>query len=305
MAVPSILVTGGTGLLGLNFGVTLRETHCVTLGIHERTLNMQGVHFKEFSLESVDAILRVLDDVRPDYVIHAAGLTSVELCEEKPDLAHHVNVELAENVAIACARRGVKLVHISTDHLFSGDAQFVTEDESVKPINSYARTKAEAEKRVGNACPDALIIRSNFFGWGTTYRQSFTDTLIGTLRKNQPIRLFDDIYYTPTLIESLIEAIQKLILCDARGIFNVVVNERISKYDFGLHVASIFGCNEKLIQRVSIGEMSKLVHRPRDMSLSNQKLLTFLGLNLGGVNQHLQRLLDQEQSGLSFELGKL
>lgn len=305
MTVPSILVTGGTGLLGLNCGATLRETHCVTLGIHQRTLKMHGVHFKEFPLDSVDAILRVLDDVHPDYVIHAAGLTSVEVCEEKPDLAHHVNVELAENVAIACARRDLKLVHISTDHLFSGDAQFVTEDESVKPINSYARTKAEAEKRVGNACPDALIIRTNFFGWGTTYRQSFTDALLGALRKNQPIRLFDDVYFTPILIERLIEVVQKLVLCEAKGIFNVAANDRLSKYEFGVQVASIFGLNEKLIQRVSIDELSSLVRRPRDMSLSNHKLSAFLGLNLGGVNQHLQRLLEQEHSGLSFELGKI
>lgn len=305
MTVPSILVTGGTGLLGLNYGVTLRDPHRITLGIHRRTVNMQGVLFKEFPLDSVDVILRVLDDVQPDYIVHTAGLTSVEVCEEKPDLAHHVNVELAENVAIACARRDLKLVHISTDHLFSGDAQFVTEDESVKPINSYARTKAEAEKRVGNACPDALIIRTNFFGWGTTYRQSFTDTLIGALRKNQPIRLFDDVYFTPILIERLIEVAQKLVLCEAKGVFNVAANDRVSKYEFGVQVASIFGLNEKLIQRVSIDELSRLVRRPRDMSLSNHKLSAFLELNLGGVNQHLQRLLEQEHSGLSIELGKI
>lgn len=302
MSAPSILVTGGTGLLGLNCGATLRETHCVTLGVHQRTVNMQGVLFKEFSLESVDAILKVLDDVRPVYVIHAAGLTSVELCEEKPDLAHHVNVELAKNVAVACDRRGVKLVHISTDHLFSGDAQFITEDEIVKPINSYARTKAEAEMRVGNACPDALIIRTNFFGWGTTYRQSFTDKIIETLTKGQALKLFDDVFYTPILMESMIEIIQKLLLNQAHGIFNVVGSERLTKYDFGIKVARKFSLDEELIARCTIAEFAWLISRPSDMSLCNKKLCNFLKLKPCDVDRDLQKLLTQKKSGFANEL---
>jgi dTDP-4-dehydrorhamnose reductase len=305
MTVPSILVTGGTGLLGLNCGATLRETHCITLGVHQRTVNLQGVRFKEFPLDSVDSILRVLDDVQPDYVIHAAGLTSVEVCEEKPDLAHHVNVVLAENVAIACARRGVKLVHISTDHLFSGDDQFASEDERVKPINSYARTKAEAEKRVGNSCPDALIIRTNFFGWGTTYRQSFTDKIIETLTKGQALQLFDDIFYTPILMESMVEIIQKLLLNQAHGIFNVVGSERITKYDFGIKVARKFSLDEELIVRCSIAEFTRLISRPSDMSLCNKKICNFLNLKQCDVDHDLQKLLSQKKNGLANELQRL
>jgi dTDP-4-dehydrorhamnose reductase len=302
MTVPSILVTGGTGLLGLNWGATLRETHSVTLGVHRRTVTMQGVQFKEFPLDSVDAMLRVLDDVQPDYIVHTAGLTSVEVCEEKPDLAYHVNVELAENVAIACARRRVKLVHISTDHLFSGDTQFVTEDEAIKPVNSYAKTKAEAEMRVGNACPDALIIRTNFYGWGTSYRQSFTDKIIETLTKGQALQLFDDVFYTPIIMESMIEIIQKLLLNQAHGIFNVVGSERLTKYDFGIKVARKFSLDEELIARCTFAEFAWLISRPSDMSLCNKKLCNFLKLKPCNVDRDLQKLLTQKKSGLANEL---
>lgn len=296
----SVLITGGSGLLGLNWANALRHTHTVTLGVHHRAVSMPGAAAERFSLESVDDVLGALDRVRPDCVVHAAGLTSVEACEDKPDLAHHVNVELAGNVATACARRGVRLAHISTDHVFGGDTRFVTEEARVAPLNVYGKTKAEAETRVQHACPDALVIRTNFYGWGPAYRQSFSDWVLGNLSRGQQITLFNNVFYTPILASRLVWIVHELFDRTASGLFHVVGDERISKHDFGMQLASVFGLDTKLILAGSIDSQPMLVRRPHDMSLSNRKVSETLNISIGGVREHL--LLLQQQSNFSEEL---
>lgn len=297
---PSVLITGGSGLLGLNWANALRHTHTVTLGVHHRTVSMPGVAIERFSLESLDDILRALDRVSPDCVVHAAGLASVEACEKTPDLARHVNVELSENVATACARRGVKLAHISTDHLFGGDTLLVTEESRVAPLNVYGKTKAEAETRVQHACPEALVIRTNFYGWGPDYRQSFSDWVFGNLSRGQQITLFNDVFYTPILASRLVWIVNELFERRASGLFHVVGDDRLSKHDFGIQLASVFGLDASLISAGSIDVKPGLVKRPHDMSLSNRKVSKTLDICIGGVREHL--LLLQQQSKLSEEL---
>lgn len=297
LMTPSVLITGGSGLLGLSWAGTLRDTHAVTLGVHHRPVSFPGVATEQVSLESVDDVLKTLDRVRPDCVVHTAGLTSVEACEDKPEIARHVNVELAENVAQACALRGVKLAHISTDHVFGGNVEFVGENACVAPLNVYGKTKAEAEIRVQNVCPEALIIRTNFYGWGPDYRKSFSDWVFDNLRRGQPITLFSDVFYTPILASRLVWIVHELFDRTASGFFHVVGDERISKHEFGLQLASVFDLNAGLINIGSIDEKTALVRRPHDMSLSNRKVSETLNIRVGGVREHL--LLLQQQSNFS------
>ena len=298
--MPRVLITGGSGLLGLNWASTLRHTHPVTLGVHRRDVMMPGVATEKFSLESVDSVLKALDRIMPDCVIHAAGLASIEACEANPKLAHHVNIELAENVASACASRGVKLAHISTDHIFFGDNSFVKENAPVVPLNIYGKTKAEAEIRVQHAYPEALVIRTNFYGWGPVYRQSFSDWVLSNLRRNYPVTLFADVFYTPILASRLVQVVQELFHCGASGLFHIAGDERISKHDFGLQLASVFDLDINLILAGSIEAQPTRVRRPHDMSLSNRKVCQTLNISIGGVREHL--LLLRQQSNLLEEL---
>lgn len=282
-----VLITGGTGLLGLNWAASTRNIHDVTLGIHQRAVQLPGVARQPLSLGSVDSFLENLDLMQPDYVIHAAGLASVELCEEKPDLAYHVNVELAENVARACALRGIRLAHISTDHLFCGDRAMLDEEAPISPINVYGRTKAEAEMRVQDACPEALVIRTNFYGWGPSYRQSFSDWVFSNLKMNNPITLFNDIFYTPIYTGALVKIVHQLLEGLTTGTFHVVGDERVSKYGFAIQLASTFGLDKNLICAESVHLRQNRVARPKDMSLSNKKVSKELCVHVGGIKDHL------------------
>ncbi len=300
-----VLLTGGSGLLGLNWALAVRDRFSVMLGLHHHKVNMRGVECQELNLELAEQFRFALQNIKPDIVIHAAGLTSVERCEADPSLAHHVNTELTETVAQACADLNVRLVHISTDHLFRGDQQFLVETYPVDPINVYAFTKREAEEKVIKIFPEALVIRTNFFGWGPSYRQSFSDMIIGSLRSGRELTLFQDVHYTPILAESLVLAVHDLVEQKANGIVNVTGDERISKYEFGLILADRFGLDSRLIKPGLIADQPNLVQRPKDMSLSNQKACTLLGRQLGTTHEHIDRLWQQEASGLTQEIKKL
>ena len=110
--------------------------------------------------------------------------TSVEECEENPDAGFHVNCTLAANVATICSEKGIKLIHVSTDHLFDGEKRYLTESDPVCPVNTYGKTKLAGEQAVSEIYPEALIVRTNFFGWGGPYKHSFSDWIIQSLRNN-------------------------------------------------------------------------------------------------------------------------
>ena len=301
----TILITGGSGLLALNWALAIRDRYSVTLGLHERDISLAGIETRRIDLESVDHLVRAFETVQPQIVIHTAGLANVEACEAKPDLAQHINVDLAANVAQACAKLGLSLVYISTDHLFSGEASLVDETYPTAPKNVYGQTKAEAEFRVLEAHAQALVIRTNFYGWGTSYRRSFSDVVIGALRSGNELTLFKDVIYTPNLIETVAHAVHDLVNLKAKGIFHVVGDDRISKYEFGLKIAEEFNLDPSLIKPGFLADQVSLVQRPHEMSLSNQKTCNLLGRKLGGVAEHIARLHRQEQNGLAQELQNL
>jgi len=272
------------------------------LGLHSREVGLKGVVSRQISIESVESLRIAIEDVRPDIFVHTIGLTNVDKCEENQEEAYHVNVELAENVALACRGKDIQMIHISTDHLFNGKSPMLTENEKVHPLNVYAKTKAIAEEKVLAANPDALVIRTNFFGWGHKYRTSFTDWIINSLRGNATINMYDDVYFTPILIDRLVEVCEDLAKKGCKGIFNVVGDERISKFEFANKVAECFDLPSYLVRKTSFEQAENTVRRPKDMSLNNARAREIFGSGLGNVAEFLDQLKIQEKSGRPREL---
>ena len=229
-------------------------------------------------------------------------MTSVDDCERSPELARDVNAGLARNVAAAAADAGARLIHISTDHLFAGTQALYTEDALPEPLNAYARSKLLAEEWVARACPDALIVRTNFFGWGHRLRRSFSDWIYEGLNGGRTLTMFDDVFITPILADALAAAAHRLLDLGASGVFNVVGDERISKFDFGVRLAQLYGFRESLIERGKISASQLSARRPPDMSLDNRKARERLGTPLGNAADHLRLLQQQDRAGRREEL---
>jgi len=296
-----ILATGGAGLLAANWAVVAKSRHAVTLGLHERRIAIEGVDCRVVSLDSVESVAAAIREAGAAIVVHSAAMTSVDACEAAPEAARYANVEIARNVALACMSQGAKLVHISTDHVFSGTDSMMDEQAAIGPINIYAQTKAAGEIAVLDACPSAIVARTNFFGWGLPYRKSFSDTIIETLRSGREIGLFRDAYFTPILMELLIQSAHELIEADAEGLFHVVGDERLSKYEFGLRIAEVFGLDSGLVQPTLLEERRDLAPRPLDLSLDNRKMRAVIRHPIGNVDSQLRQLLAQECRRLKLD----
>ena len=297
-----LIITGGSGLLALNWACRMRHQFDVILGTHRHKVVLEGARSVAFDLESPGRFIQQLQELAPDLVIHTAGMTSVEQCEQHPLEAEYANAGLARHVAIATHALGIKLVHISTDHLFSGDRSLASEEDEPQPLNVYARTKQHAEKLVRETNHQALIVRTNFFGWGHAYRQSFSDWIINSLRSGQRITMFDDVFFTPILADTLALASHDLVAKGVSGTYNIVGEKRVSKFEFANHLAECFGLPKSLITRGQINKSMLSVPRPRDMSLDNAKVRSLLNRNLGSLDDFLGELYRQEQRGRAAEL---
>jgi len=302
MKKPRVVFTGGSGLLALNWACAVRNKWEVVLGTHRHSVRLAGTNTSKLDLDNGVHLGHQLDRLSPDLVVHTAGLTSVDRCEEDRDLAHQANAVIARNIAEATAKRKILLIHISTDHLFAGDRCFYREQDPLQPLNEYGRSKALAETWVQSAHPNAIIVRTNFFGWGHRQRQSFSDWLICNLRDGKVLTLFDDVYFTPILADTLALAAHELIEKGASGILNLAGPDRLSKYEFALQVSTQFGLPVQLIQRGQVSHANLLASRPRDMSLDSSKARQILGRDFGSVPQYLRDLYAQEIEGRRSEL---
>jgi dTDP-4-dehydrorhamnose reductase len=300
-----VLFIGGSGLLALNWALIIKNRYDVVLALHNREIKLQGTQSVIVDTSSFQSLALAISQIKPDIIINTAGLTSVELCEEFPERAVEVNTNLALNLAKVSSLNSIKFVHISTDHLFSGQKMLVDENEPIDAQNMYGITKANAESEVLNNNAESLILRTNFYGWGTGYRSSFSDVIIKALRERRTIKLFTDVYYTPILIQNLVEVVHRLIEIKASGIFNIVSDTRVSKFEFGLCIADIFGLDNTLIHSALMSQNRTLVKRPLDMSLSNRKVSDLLGIEIGTIDQQIKLLYEQEVSGFNSKIIKL
>ena len=288
--LDTALVTGGSGLLGLNILLHEPQPYKFHSLSHKRQLSLPNVQLIEMDLGSLKSIEEGLKVCTPKVVIHTAGMTNVDGCNDDPNAANFINGILPGNLAKACRDLDIKFVQISTDHLFDGTDSFISEEAAPKPLNAYGYSKALGEERVLKNNKEALVVRCNFFTWGPSYRFSFSDFIYNNISNGQLITLANDVYYTPALARNLIDAIFVLLGNDASGIFNVVGSERLSKYDFGIKMANIFSYSRDLIKKGSWSSLGATATRPADMSLSDIKIREFLGYDLGTSNKNIRDL---------------
>jgi dTDP-4-dehydrorhamnose reductase len=297
-----LLMTGASGLLGLNAAMALAPHHEIIGGFLDHAIEVPHVRATRIDLSDAAAVHAWIADAKPDLVLHAAGLTNVDGCETNPALATRLNVTAAATVAQATARAGARLLHVSTDHLYDGSRSMYTETDPVSPVNVYADTKLEAERQVLRAHPSAFIIRTNFYGWGHPARQSFSDWILSGLRRGETLTMFHDVHFTPMLVNDLVDVMLDLAARAEPGIYNVAGGERLSKYAFGVAIASRFGFDPSRITPASADTFAFKARRPHDMSLDTGKTASALGYAMPSAAAGLDRLAALDADGLPGRL---
>jgi dTDP-4-dehydrorhamnose reductase len=273
---PIWLVTGAQGFLGANIGAFLNG-RARRLGTSREIF--ASTHFDlqvAADLTSPGDVTTLVQEQRPHVIVHCAALAYHDQCEADPALAHAINVDASVALARLAQELGARFVFISTDAVFDGTRGGYREDDPVSPTSVYGRTKVEAEWAVAKET-DALIVRTNFFGWSPTGRRSILEFFVNSLTDRQAVRGFTDMTTSSAYAQVLAQTIWQLVGGGHTGTFHVTSPDRVTKYDFGVAVASEFGLDASLITPTSAD-----IHPPRngDISLDVSKVQTALGISL-------------------------
>lgn len=291
-----ILVTGASGLLGINLAMEAAKQHEVFGVVNTHTLSETPFHSIESNLLGQDSFAEIFEKVKPDWVIHCAALANLEDCEADPALAELLNAELPGEIARVTAGRA-RLTHISTDAVFDGTQAGMTEDDEPEPHSVYARTKLTGEWAVMEADPDAIVARVNLFGWSLKGKRSLAEWFFYNLQAGKAVKGFTDVMFCPMLANDLADVLIQMANKQLSGLYHVVGSACISKYDFGVAVARECGLDEKLITPVSVQDFGLTVTRAKNLCISNEKLAKDLNSSIPGFSTGLSRFYQLYQQG--------
>jgi len=292
-----ILLTGASGLLGLNLGLKIDQTQRI-FGLDRGKLRNTPFELIRADLTQPQAVSRLLEQVHPEAILHTAALANLEECETNPQAARLLNAEIPGLLAEAAAKASIRLLHISTDAVFDGTKDgFYSEEDAPNPLSVYAQTKLLGEKNVLSANPAAAIARVNFFGWSLTGTRSLSEFFYNKLSSGQPANGFTDVYFCPLFVGDLAEILLKMLQKDLSGLYHAVGAQALSKYEFGAQIARQFGFDERLIRPVSVSAGGLTARRSPNLRLSVHKLSTALSAEIPGVSTGIQQFYTQSQQG--------
>jgi dTDP-4-dehydrorhamnose reductase len=259
--MPPLLVIGATGTLGQAFGRVGADR-----GIAVRLLS-RG----EMDIAVRDSVEQALDAVRPWAIVNAAGYVRVDAAEEDATRCRRENTLGAAVLAQACAARGLPLVTFSTDLVFDGTKPGAyLETDPPLPLNVYGATKAEAEHRVLDAHPGALVVRTSaFFGPWDDF--NFVTVALRELAALRPFQAASDSIVSPTYVPDLVHACLDLLIDRASGIWHVVNDGAVTWAELALRAARLAGLDERLVRAVPASELRLAARRPRHSALASEK----------------------------------
>jgi dTDP-4-dehydrorhamnose reductase len=245
--------------------------------------------FKFYSNEK--SVLNVLSKIEPSIIFNVAAIANIEECALNPKLAYKTNAYLPEWLSKYTSSNYSKLVHFSTDSVFGQPGSLFTESEKPEPISTYGKSKLEGELKVLENDKNALIIRTNFFGWSQR-KLSLFNYFYNGIKYNNQVNGYINSFFTPIYIEELIRVTLLLIKKNSSGLFHVTGNSRVTKYEFGQKIASALKVDKNIIKPSLLRNYSSETFRNYDISLNNSKVTQHIGI-ISEYNIGIENLVNQ------------
>ena len=274
---PLVWVTGASGLIGRYLLETARQV--------APTWDVRGLTRGDLDLADLPALRQRFRQERPARVIHCAGLTASPACQEKPQLARHLNVEVT--AALATLASEIPLTFLSTDLVFDGRQAPYDESAAVNPLTVYAQTKLEAEHHV-LANPRHMVIRTSLnAGVSASGRRAFNEELRHAWATGQTTRLFTDEFRSPIAAVVTARAVWELAAQAPPGLYHVAGSQRLSRLQMGRLLARLWPELNPRIVPVSLADYPGAPRSP-DTTLDSGKAQAWLSFPLPKFEAWLQ-----------------
>ncbi len=237
----------------------------------------------------------MLEEIQPDFVINLVGCTDVDLCEQNPQLAFKLNVRSVEVLAHWIGRRrDCHLIQISTDQLYDGDGSH--KEDVVDIVNVYALSKYTGELAARPA--GATVLRTNFFGPAAgASKSSFSDWVLDKLRKQEAITAFEDVAFSPLLMNTLGKALNRVMELPTAGVFNLGSRKGCTKADFIFAVAKHARLDTSMVTRGTQAQLNLRARRPGNMVMDSSKFEREFGFELPTTEHEINGLELTDEPG--------
>ena len=277
--------------------VALASGRYVVYGFGSRRRSpVQGLlqQYVELDITDRTGVVGAVVALRPDWVINAAAMTDVDRCEDHPGRACDVNVEGVRHLVAGCEQCGARLVQLSSDYVFDGDAGPYTEMDEPNPMNVYGRTKLASERMLQKSGVEHVIVRTAvLYGCAPHIRPNLVSWVRSALRRGETIRVATDLTSNPTLADDLAEGILTAIEKGAAGTFHMAGSDELSRYGFAQMVAREFRLDENLLVPALSTRLGLAAPRPRHSGLRSERARDELGHTFLSAKQGLRALRRQ------------
>ncbi|MBP6184114.1 MAG: dTDP-4-dehydrorhamnose reductase [Saprospiraceae bacterium] len=289
-----ILVTGAGGQIGQALAKAARPGHDLEWHFLDR---------EDLDLTDEDMVMQYVRFLQPDVVINGAAYTAVDQAEQDVDAVFALNRDAVSYLAAACNTVNAQFVHLSTDYVYdNGKNEPYQEDDAVRPMSVYARSKRAGEEEALLMHEETVIIRTSWL-YGPV-RHNFLRTMLRLGREKQELGIVYDQIGSPTLSTDLAEAIvhimeqqqadpsrRKLL----KGIFNYSNEGVCSWYDFAVSIMRLSELNCQ-VKPIRTAEYPTPAHRPVFSVMDKQKIKSTFGLRIPHWQSSLERCIRDIQS---------
>lgn len=259
------LITGGNGMLAFALKDVIGKRPGVELFSCDKD---------ECDIADGASVERVFKKFQPDFVLNCAAYTAVDKAEQEKEIAMAVNAEGTANLAKACAKSNVILVHFSTDYVFNGSKKSYDEDDARDPINAYGLSKAGGEEYIEKILANGkyYIIRTAWL-YGP-HGPNFVETMLKLAGEKDSLSVVNDQHGSPTLTCDLAEAVCELIKGGADqypfGVYHLTNSGSCTWYEYTCKIFEYSGIKTP-VRPVTSGEFPRPAKRPAYSILNNNK----------------------------------
>ena len=248
------LITGASGQLGLELQEALTQ----------RGIDFVGANSTELDITKPLIVNQMVDLIKPSVIINAAAWTDVDGAESNESTAYSVNALGPQNIANAARKSGARLVQISTDYVFSGDASTPWNEKAPhNPQSVYGSTKSEGENFVLTTLPlNSYVVRTAWLY--SPQGKNFAKTIVSlALNQKDEVRVVNDQIGQPTFAGDLAKQIIKLVLSEApTGIYHGTNGGQATWFEFAQAIFSMTGADSSRVIPVSTSNFPRPAKRP-------------------------------------------
>lgn len=260
-----VLITGSNGFVGCALAKRLFALGFENLFLTSSSSSkLKFGSFFQLDFSDLASLSNVLTEVKPDYIINTAAISSIEGVFFQPEKALEVNAFAPEMFARYCAKHHVKLIHFSTDFVFDGTHSTTSEKQNEKPISSYGSSKWLGDKLIELCLTNYVIVRPIMvFGEKEEWqRHNFYTWLEQALQKNDFVNITADQWRQPTYIVDLLDAVLQLTFSSVTGLYHIAGVDYLNVIDFAKKIVKSFNQPENKLRAIKTNDLGAPEPRP-------------------------------------------